>query len=233
MRALRHPADTNIHPLTPTMMTEEERTQHVLDAQEHPERYTDEELAAAYGDAEDLVRLKRACLMEEARQADADVEAAWQAFSKAHPARSAGSRRWQIAASLTGILMATTVALAAAIGLGWVGNPFGKTVPKTENAIRHDTRRATATAVSPADTTRLEPTHEAGTRIYDNVTLSALLREMADYYRVDITYRREETKHIRLYYEWNRQQTLDQNIELLNSFQKINISRTGNQLTVE
>lgn len=214
-------------------MTEEERIKRMLDAQEHPERCTDEELAAALADAEDLVRLKRACLAEEARQADADVETAWQAFSKAHPARPAGSRRWQIAASLTGILMATTVALAAAIGLGWVSNPFRPSVPQMESTLQHKAHQASSTTVSPADTTRQAPTHEAAMRIYDNVTLSALLREMADYYRVDITYRREETKHIRLYYEWNRQQTLDQNIELLNSFQKINISRTGNQLTVE
>lgn len=61
---------------------DDERLIRFLDAQEHPERYTEEQLNDLMREGKDLALLKRAMMEERARHADLDVEAEWQAFNR-------------------------------------------------------------------------------------------------------------------------------------------------------
>lgn len=67
--------------------SDEEKIKRFLDAQEHPEHYTDEELQEIINEAQPIVQLKRALTEERAENEDIDVDSAWQAFCQAHEAQ--------------------------------------------------------------------------------------------------------------------------------------------------
>ena len=70
-------------------------------------------------------------------------------------------------------------------------------------------------------------------RLYDNVPLEQMLAELAAYYKVDVEYRTDDVRSLRLYYEWQPDYTLDKVIEMLNNFESFRIHREDNILIVE
>ena len=73
--------------------SDEEKIKRLLDAQEHPEHYTDEELCEIIRDARPLARLKRALMEARTEDEDINVEKAWKAFSLSHPDSSRSNEK--------------------------------------------------------------------------------------------------------------------------------------------
>lgn len=67
--------------------SDEEKIKRFLDAQEHPEHYTDEELKEIIDETRPLAQLKRALTEERAENEGVDVDSAWRAFCQAHDAK--------------------------------------------------------------------------------------------------------------------------------------------------
>ena len=212
-------------------MTEEEKTMRLLDAQAHPEHYSDEELGEMLDDTKDVSDLKRALADEDARKEMIDVEDAWSRFeSRQHPARRYAPMK--IAASVIGILFACAFAYAASVKLGIVSNPFQKEV-----AVKAKTTAvATAKKDSAQDTlTRTMPKKADETPKvinFDDEELEAILSQMAVFYHVKVSYVHDVVRHIRLHFKWNQANSLDDVITLLNSFQQIDIVRKGDAIIV-
>lgn len=70
-------------------------------------------------------------------------------------------------------------------------------------------------------------------RTFENAELQQILGELADYYHLDVDYRNEQARHIRLYTKWNTAAPLSQMIERLNGFEKVSIRQTHNHLIAE
>ena len=70
------------------------------------------------------------------------------------------------------------------------------------------------------------------TRVFEDAELSAMLSEMASYYHCEVVYQNEEVKHIRLYFTWDKQQSIDEVIEIFNRFERIYIQKENQQLIV-
>lgn len=212
-------------------MTEEEKTMRLLDAQAHPEHYSDKEIDEMLDDAKDVSDLKRALADEDARKEMIDVEDAWSRFeSRQHPARRYAPMK--IAASVIGILFACAFAYAASVKLGIVSNPFQKEV-----AVKAKTTAvATAKKDSAQDTlTRTMPKKADETPKvinFDDEELEAILSQMAAFYHVKVSYVHDVVRHIRLHFKWNQANSLDDVITLLNSFQQIDIVRKGDTIIV-
>lgn len=212
-------------------MNNEQQYQRFLDAQEHPENYTDEELNEILADADGLAQLKRAWFFNAAKQSHVDVNAAWSQFCKHHHA-------WRlrlplkIAAASIGIVCLASAAYAAAIGLGLARNPFHH-IPA--QSVSTDTLKTT-TIVKPCTnikgTALKVVTPKPHMVAFNDAKLSAILTQMAAYYHVQVTFTDAGTRNLRLYFEWDQQKSLDDNIMLLNSFQHIHITHEGNQLTI-
>ena len=184
--------------------SDEEKIKRLLDAQEHPEHYTDEELREIIHDARLLALLKRALTEERAEDEDIDVEKAWKVFSQTHPDSSHPlSRhripRWlHVAAVFLGCVFLAGVAFAAMTRLGWIRSPFA-----------------------------------AEKSVFDNTTLSDILSAMGQYYGLKVVYSTATAKAIRLHFEWDQAKSVDANIAILNGFQQISITRNGDTLNVE
>ena len=212
-------------------MTEEEKTMRLLDAQAHPEHYSDEELGEMLDDTKDVSDLKRALADEDARKEMIDVEDAWSRFeSRQHPARRYAPMK--IAASVIGILFACAFAYAASVKLGIVSNPFQKEVVVKAKT----TAVTTAKKDSAQDTlTRTIPKKADETLKvinFDDEELEAILSQMAVFYHVKVSYVHDVVRHIRLHFKWNQANSLDDVITLLNSFQQIDIDRKGDAIIV-
>ena len=220
--------------------SDEEKIKRLLDAQEHPEHYTDEELREIIHDARLLALLKRALTEERAEDEDIDVEKAWKVFSQTHPDSSHPlSRhripRWlHVAAVFLGCVFLAGVAFAAMTRLGWIRSPFA--AEKSEvvqhapvTAALRDTT-ATADSITPKQETK-KPAPVV--KVFDNTTLSDILSAMGQYYGLKVVYSTATAKAIRLHFEWDQAKSIDANIAILNGFQQITITRNGDSLNVE
>lgn len=204
----------------------------LLDMQEHPERYTDEQVEALLSDndirdfAETLADAKRAMVQQ--KPDPVDVDAAWQQFAEAHslPRRN----RYKIAAVTTGIIFLSGMALAAVVRLG-VFSPAPRSAdspqtPRTERVASTDTLRKDSIA-APKDSVDRSPV------TFEDAELGTILTQMGAFYHVNVAFGKETSRHIRLYFQWDKHLDLQQQIDLLNAFDRINITLQGNQLNVD
>ena len=220
--------------------SDEEKIKRLLDAQEHPEHYTDEELREIIHDAQSLAQLKRALAKERAEDEDIDVEKAWKAFSQSHPESSHPlSRhripRWlRVAAVFLGCVFLAGVTFAAMTRLGWIRSPFAAEKSEVVQhapvmAVPRDTA-STADSLAPKQETKKSA---PVVKVFDNATLLDILSAMGQYYGLKVVYRSESAKTIRLHFEWDQAKSIDANIAILNGFQQITITRSGDTLNVE
>lgn len=220
--------------------SDEEKIKRLLDAQEHPEHYTDEELCEIIRDARPLARMKRALMEARTEDEDINVEKAWKAFSLSHPESSHPlSRhripRWlRVAAVFLGCVFLAGVTFAAMTRLGWIRSPFVEEKPEVAQrahvmAVPRDTA-STADSITPKQETK-KPAPVV--KVFDNATLLDILSAMAQYYSLKVVFRSATAKAIRLHFEWDQAKSIDANIAILNSFQQITITRNGDTLNVE
>lgn len=69
--------------------------------------------------------------------------------------------------------------------------------------------------------------------VYENAELQNILTPIAGHFHLQVTYQNESARHIRLFLQLEKNMSLDDIIELLNHFEKVNIRREGQTLIVE
>lgn len=203
-----------------------------LDMQEHPEQYTDEQINQLLTDedikafAETLSLAKRA--MTAHQSTHVDVETAWRQFASRH---TRPQRRWiKVAASVCGIVFLTGMTWAAVVQWGLFPSQH-RPSPSTNNPAQVQTTASRAlhqdTVATPKDSVDMTPV------TFDNAELSQILGQMGTFYHVDVVFRSEQAKHVRLYFEWNKHLDLQQQINLLNGFERIHLSLDNDCLTID
>ena len=69
--------------------------------------------------------------------------------------------------------------------------------------------------------------------VYENAELQNILTPVAGHFHLQVTYQNESARHIRLFLQLEKDMSLDDIIELLNHFEKVNIRHEGQTLIVE
>lgn len=129
-------------------------------------------------------------------------------------------------ASIVGVIMVSGIALAAIhIVRHHVGGD-SKTPPQ-EMRTPDSSQQPLPSDTAQTDTIQAKP------HIFDNVPLDTLLHELADYYHISVVFQREESRQLRLHFEWKHSESLGQVIERLNSFEAVSIVRKSEKLIVE
>lgn len=199
----------------------------LLDMHEHPENYTDEQLAAMLGDEtqQHLAAAKRA--MTDIPVPDVDAE--WQRFEQEHLNAPVKNRRWlKVAAMIAGVVMlsAFTYAAVQAVRHGTKDKPQ----EKTENVATVSEESAeSASRVAVADTIAVveEPV------VFDNQPLGQMLEGIASRYGKQVEFRNEEARDLRFYFELHPGEELNSVVERLNMFERVSVSIEGNTIVVE
>ena len=215
-----------------TNMNKDEKRLMLFDMQEHPEKYTDEQMEHLLADEEvkeflrDLAMARMAG--KKATPKKVDVDRAWKEFSN-----GSYRNRIKIAASIVGIIFLSGVALAA-VQNGWLNFSTSDKVVDNKvmteqivpsNTLANDSIKAMT--VEPTDSLDMKPV------VFDNAELGTVLMQMADFYNVKVEYMNANTQHVRLFFNWNKTKTLEQNLELLNAFDRIQIEYADGTLMVK
>ena len=232
---------------TMTNMSKEEKRMMLFDMQEHPGKYTDEQVERLLADEEvkeffhELVMARMAG--KKANPKEVDVDEAWKKFVQAHHedklatdagrAKGAYRNRMKIAASIVGIIFLSGVALAA-IHNGWLGvSTSDQTADSkaateqmaTTQALTNDSLRAATTENK--DSLDMKPV------VFDDAELGTILAQLSGFYHVKVEYVDAGAQHIRLFFNWNKTKTLEQNLEILNAFDRIQIEYIDGTLMVK
>lgn len=69
--------------------------------------------------------------------------------------------------------------------------------------------------------------------VYENAELQNILTPIAGHFHLLVTYQNESARHIRLFLQLEKNMSLDDIIELMNHFEKVNIRHEGQTLIVE
>ena len=220
-----------------TNMNKDEKRLMLFDMQEHPEKYTDEQMEHLLADEEvkeflrDLAMARMAG--KKATPKKVDVDKAWKEFAETHnkdlltdkkEANSTYRNRMKIAASIVGIIFLSGVALAA-VQNGWFKFSTSDKVVE-EKAATEQTANSKQLANDSLKAMTVEPTDSLDMKpvVFDNAELGTVLMQMADFYNVKVEYMNANTQHVRLFFNWNKTKTLEQNMELLNAFDRIQIA---------
>ena len=230
---------------TMSTMNKDEKRLMLFDMQEHPEKYTDEQVERLLADEEAQEFLRDLAMARMAGKKSApkkvDVDKAWKEFSeKRNKAKSISNgantsyrNRMQIAASIIGIIFLSGVALAA-VQNGWLkfaaSDNAADNKTTTEQTVKQMSSAADslkAVTAEPKDSLDMKPV------VFDNAELGTILTQMADFYHVKVRYDNADTQHVRLFFNWNKAKTLEQNLEILNAFDRIQIEYAEGELVVK
>ena len=191
-----------------------------LDAQSHPEKYTDEELDDMLFSQADLGLLKRAFVYDKAEN-DAMLKEK-QSEDWKHPLM-------KIVAVFVGLLMLSGVCYAAYHAISrYIDN---EDVAVEVNKAKSDNTVDKNTAVSQARM-KVEPTEKSPV-IFEDAELSAILKYIADKTKVNVAYRNASAAHVRFYLQWDSKDSLQDIIDKINHFEKVHVSfDEANQLLI-
>ena len=201
----------------------------LLDMQEHPEQFSEQELEQMLSDAEAqelmeaTAQLKRAMKNDEFSISEQEIEDEWQAFAANHLAEQKPQRTWlKIAAMFIGVLFMTGIAFAAihiikqntgAQEMKQVEQPVIQQ-PVSTDTVNNDTIAQT------------EPV------IFDNVTLDSIAKEIADYHHIEVDLQNDLAKQLRFYFVWKQDDDLQEVVEKLNMFDHVDMTIENGKLIV-
>ena len=184
-------------------MTREEKLKMLL----HPEQYTDEQMDG---------------MLNETEAGTPDVNEEWRRF-EARVTRG-DHKLYKIAAMFIGVLMLSGIAYAAVHIIG----SNSQDTQKEQATAAAGSRQTTSDAqIAEADSTVIKPV------VFEDAELSTILSEIAAFHQCETVYKQEASRHIRLYFTWDKKQTIDDIIDTFNKFERIHITRDNKKLTVE
>ena len=202
-----------------------------FDMQEHPEKYDKTQIKKLLADKDikafihDMAMTKRAILKKNYKNVDVDKE--WNEFAYQHNIQH--RNHIKIAMSTIIVTLISGMALATIIHLSSIKQSKTKKLDvATVSNIQNTTKSVLKTkSTTPHDTISNK------TVVFENTELASILEQMAGYYHKELIFNNDNSLHLRLYFNWNKKEDLQQNIKLLNGFSRINITCTDNTITVE
>lgn len=212
-------------------MDRKEKIQLLLDMQEYPEKFSEQALRAMLDDPEmgemmeATAQLKKAMINNEN---DIEIDTEWQRFLQTHPIEKKSERNiLKIAAIFIGILMISGITFAAIHIIRHSSNVINNPQVSTK-----ETTIVNSNKLSAADIVKTDTIPQNVIR-YDETKLEQILTDMADYYGLTLNWKSKEAKTLRLFYIWNKQQSVSEAINSINSFERIHLELIDNILIVE
>ena len=200
----------------------EDKLSKVLDATEHPEQYTDEQLEELLSDEECADYYRLMCDAASAYAAthtetDEELEAEWQRLQH-RSARPVLFSIRKIAAVVIAILALTGISYAAVSLM-----TDHEDTPSANTEMAETPSSLPDSPTEPADTVQT----------FQNVELQDILTAVAAHYQLQTEYRNEQSRHVRLYIKWNKSEGVETMLERLNKFDKVTLTLSDNKIIVE
>ena len=230
-------------------LSKEEKRELLFKMQEHPENYSEQQFKELLEDEDIKILIKEMAYVKQTfksnQESCVNIDNEWQDFSKKHLEGISKASRMEsetektvarqrkswtkMAASFIGIILISGVALAAAVSLNIITNPFATKQNVVSEQKEH---KATTNNISEETTEKTDSINQKPVT-FKEAELQIILKEMGDYYNKEVVFKNNDVRNVRLYFVWNKQLSLKQNTELLNAFERINITISEKQIIVE
>lgn len=201
-------------------MDRDEKMKMLLDMQEHPEHYSEQELEQMLHDteAQELMEatalLKRAMKHSEFTMSGQEIAGEWQRFAATHFAHQAPRRGWlKVAASFIGILLIAGLSFA-----------FYRTMDNRQQTTDDGQRTS--------DNRQCSMAGDSLVRFVD-VRLDSMLTVVGKHYGKVAYFRDDASRAIKLITKWNPADSLAAFIEHLNMFDYLHLTLEGDTIFVE
>lgn len=161
---------------------------------------------------------------------DEDIDAEWQRLVPSEHRQSTVIPLWRKIAAAAAIMIALFGFTYAAVRTGFFGMTKSSQLTELDQGDNNTTTepKVTESKEQPIDSIAIVQPH-----LYDDVPLEQILNELSTYYKVDVEYRSEDVRSLRLFYQWEPDYSLEKVIEMLSHFETFNIHQEGNKLIVE
>jgi len=199
----------------------EDKLAKVLDATEHPEQYTDEQLEELLRDEECAAFYRLMCEASSAyaethTESEEDIDAEWLRIADRHKNRMILRK---VAAVIIAVIVMSGISYAAVRLIQNRHQPLSESIQ-------------TATQVAENQTAPMTETDDS-LHIFQNAELQDILNAVSAHYQLHTEYRRGEARHVRLYIKWNKAECVDSMLQRLNKFEKVNLTLSGDHILVE
>ncbi len=215
-------------------MNMKDNTDRFLEAMEHPELFSDAELATLFEDSETRklydTMSKAANLLTETTDADIDVE--WNRFVHKHRKR----RRPNFLFERRSAIVVATIVVSLAVVSATIGISHSLQHPETSEIpvpIQHISVAELRVKDSEQPNVTQDTLPTPKIKVFKEENFEQLINQVAEYYGASVTFRTSTSKTLRLYFKWNQSQSLSELVEQLNSFAHINIVLYENILIIE
>ena len=212
----------------------------LLDALEHPEKYSDAEVEQLLTDPEtrEVYDILRKTADVSAPVPEINLNEEWRRFEAKQPKRRPLILRWltfvasRNAAAVVIALVGTLAVVAATIGVTryFIADKELAQTEQTEPQKQTDIANAN---VGPTDTIPSETTPLPEPIVFKEENLERVLADIAEYYGATVKFNQDAAKSLKLYFEWDQSLPLNEVVEQLNNFEQINITLTDKVLTVK
>jgi len=220
-------------------MKNQDKIELLLDIQEHPEKYSDEQLNSMLAEDEELAEMmeqlattKRAMTKEEAEDEQLDMDALWQEFEAEHELEFDKPETKRVSMPLRKIA-AMFIGVALTAGVAFAAIQIVRSVSKPAPEPTKIEAPAAPKAAQPDDEVPADTVVAVKPVVFDNVELAQIMAQIAAHYKAEVEIENEDAGAYRLYFEWNSQETLEHVVERLNRFESINIELNNNKMTVK
>ena len=220
-------------------MKNQDKIELLLDIQEHPEKYSDEQLNSMLAEDEELAEMmeqlattKRAMTKEEAEDEQLDMDALWQKFEAEHELEFDEPKTKRVSMPLRKIA-AMFIGVALTAGVAFAAIQIVRSVSKPAPEPTKIEAPAAPKAAQPDDEVPADTVVAVKPVVFDNVELAQIMAQIAAHYKAEVEIENEDAGAYRLYFEWNSQETLEHVVERLNRFESINIELNNNKMTVK
>ena len=201
-------------------MNTEEKTKRLLEMQEHPERYTEEEIRQLMADEEcrqlygQMVKATDALFAEDIAEGQVHDEIpTTQHFSLL-----------KLAAAFIGLLMLSGIAYAAV--------HIAKSINRTE--VVENMQSSTVEAqISKSPQQAISADSIPQPRVFENTPLDEMVTEIASYYNKVVDIQNGQAHELRLYYKWEPSVPLESVVEDLNHFDRVSLAIEDDKLIVK
>lgn len=220
-------------------MKNQDKIELLLDIQEHPEKYSDEQLNSMLAEDEELAEMmeqlattKRAMTKEEAEDEQLDMDVLWQEFEAEHELEFDEPETKRVSMPLRKIA-AMFIGVALTAGVAFAAIQIVRSVSKPAPEPTKIEAPAAPKAAQPDDEVHADTVVAVKPVVFDNVELAQIMAQIAAHYKAEVEIENEDAGAYRLYFEWNSQETLEHVVERLNRFESINIELNNNKMTVK
>lgn len=220
-------------------MKNQDKIELLLDIQEHPEKYSDEQLNSMLAEDEELAEMmeqlattKRAMAKEEAEDEQLDMDALWQEFEDEHELEFDEPETKRVSMPLRKIA-AMFIGVALTAGVAFAAIQIVRSVSKPAPEPTKIEAPAAPKPAQPDDEVPADTVVAVKPVVFDNVELAQIMEQIAAHYKAEVEIENEDAGAYRLYFEWNSQETLEHVVERLNRFESINIELNNNKMTVK